>query len=66
MNESKRSLNMLVASMFIFGTIGVVRRFIPMPSAAIAAARGLVGAAFLLLIMAAVLKKKPDRAAGLL
>ena len=63
MNENKRSLSMLIGSMFIFGTIGVVRRFIPMSSAAIAAARGLVGAVFLLLFLMLVRKKKPDRAA---
>jgi RarD protein len=48
--------------MVIFGTIGIFRRLIPLPSASIAALRGIVGAAFLLLLNAAR-RKKPDRAA---
>lgn len=62
MEKTKRSAQKLIVSMFIFGTIGVVRRFIPMASATIAVARGLVGAAFLLLLTFAM-KKRPDRAA---
>ncbi|MCF0132433.1 MAG: EamA family transporter [Blautia sp.] len=38
----------LTISMVIFGTIGIVRRFIPFPSSMIAMVRGFVGAAFLL------------------
>lgn len=60
MEKNKRSLDMLIASMFIFGTIGVVRRYIPLPSATIAVARGLTGAVFLLLFLILVRKKKPD------
>ena len=62
MSKNNRSLYMLVASMVIFGTIGIFRRLIPLPSASIAALRGIVGAAFLLLLNA-VRRKKPDRAA---
>lgn len=62
MSKNNRSLYMLVASMVIFGTIGIFRRLIPLPSASIAALRGIVGAAFLLLLNAAR-RKKPDRAA---
>ena len=62
MSKNNRSLYMLIASMVIFGTIGIFRRLIPLPSASIAALRGIVGAAFLLLLNAAR-RKKPDRAA---
>jgi len=37
--------------MFIFGTIGIFRRYIPISSALVACVRGFVGAAFLLLYM---------------
>lgn len=62
MKKKESSLRMLIASMVIFGTIGVFRRYIPLPSATIAALRGIVGAAFLL-TLTAVRGKKPDRAA---
>lgn len=38
----------LVGSMIIFGTIGIFRRYIPLPSGLIACARGLIGMLFLL------------------
>ena len=47
MNEKRSALWMLLSSMVIFGTVGVFRRWIPLPSATVAAARGIVGAAFL-------------------
>ena len=47
--NSPKSLAMLAASMLIFGSIGVFRRFILLPSAVIACARGIVGALFLTL-----------------
>jgi RarD protein len=62
MKKKESSLRMLIASMVIFGTIGVFRRYIPLPSASIAALRGIVGAAFLL-ALTAIRRKKPDRAA---
>ncbi len=62
MKKKESSLQMLIASMVIFGTIGVFRRFLPLPSASIAALRGIVGAAFLL-ALTAIRRKKPDRAA---
>lgn len=43
--------------MFIFGTIGIFRRYIPLSSGFIAMARGFAGSAFLLLIMLAGRKK---------
>lgn len=42
-----RSLAMLTLSMVIFGSIGIFRRYIPLPSAALACYRGLSGAAVL-------------------
>lgn len=39
----------LIASVFIFGTIGIFANYIPLPSSVIAMSRGLVGALFLLL-----------------
>lgn len=41
----------LVLSMLIFGTIGVFRRYIPLPSSFVAMTRGLAGMAFLLVLM---------------
>lgn len=51
-----------ILSMFIFGTIGVFRRYLPLPSSLVAMARGVIGMLFLLLL-AALLRKKPDGAA---
>lgn len=48
--------------MGIFGTIGIVRYFIPMPASAVACLRGVIGVAFLLLLMV-VTGKQPDRKA---
>ncbi len=53
MKENRQALRMLIGSMVIFGTVGVFRRWIALPSAAVAAARGIVGAAFLLIMLAA-------------
>lgn len=41
----------VILSMFIYGTIGVFVRYIPLPSSLIAMVRGLLGAPFLLLVM---------------
>ena len=57
MKENAKPLRMLVASMVIFGTVGIFRRWIPLPSATVAAARGLVGA-LLLLALKAVRRQK--------
>ncbi|MBR4067582.1 MAG: EamA family transporter [Clostridia bacterium] len=43
----------LIGSMVIFGTIGIFRRYIPLPSGLIACARGLIGMLFLLLYIRA-------------
>lgn len=50
MNRSAR-LQMLL-SMLIFGTIGLLVKYTPLPSAAIALLRGAIGLVFLLLVMA--------------
>lgn len=41
----------LIASMLIFGSVGIFRRLIPLPSAALAGYRGIAGAVFLLIFM---------------
>ena len=51
-----RSLAMLTLSMVIFGSIGIFRRYIPLPSAALACFRGFSGA--LLLFLTAKVQKK--------
>ena len=49
----------ILISMAIFGTVGIFVRFIPMASAAIAFCRGVLGCAFLLILMA-LTGKKPN------
>ena len=51
----------ILASMAIFGTVGIFVRFIPMASAAIAFCRGVMGCVFLLILMATT-GKKPNLA----
>lgn len=48
-NEVTRARISLISAMCIFGTIGVLRRYLPVPSGFLAMVRGLLGAAFLLL-----------------
>ena len=52
----------MIASMIIFGTIGIFVEYIAMPSGIIAAFRGISGMLVLLITMA-VSRKKPDKAA---
>jgi RarD protein len=52
----------LIASMFIFGTIGIFVRHIPLPSSIIALVRGFVGAFFVLLFVY-LRKSKVDKGA---
>ena len=54
MREKNKSIYMLILAMAIFGTIGIFRKFIPLPSATIALTRGAVGAVFLLLFILTV------------
>ena len=56
------ALGLLVTSMCAFGTIGLFRRLIPLPSGTIAFFRGLIGTLTLALVML-ILKKKPNMAA---
>lgn len=44
------SRNMLIMSMCIFGTIGILRRYIPLSSSLVALVRGIIGSVFLLLV----------------
>lgn len=49
----------LLSAMLIFGTVGIFRKYIPLPSGLVAFSRGLIGMLFLLLIML-VRKEKFD------
>jgi len=46
-----KSKLLLIASMLIFGTIGIFRKYIPLSSSLLAIIRGLLGSLFLLLIL---------------
>lgn len=48
-NKNTKAKLQLIISMFIFGTIGIFRKFIPLPSSVIALVRGAIGALFLVL-----------------
>ena len=58
---NRKKLN-IILSMLIFGTIGVVRRYIPFPSSIVALARAAIGLVFLLCVKA-VKREKIDFAA---
>lgn len=58
----KSSRNMLIASMCIFGTIGILRRYIPLSSSLVALVRGVVGAVFLVVVVQ-LRRQKFDREA---
>ena len=49
--ERIRALSALTMSMVIFGTIGVCRRFISLPSGVLACGRGIMGGVFLLIVL---------------
>ena len=55
-NNATRARLGLIISMSIFGTIGIFRRYLPLPSGVIAFARGVIGTLFLL-VLVAVMKK---------
>lgn len=59
MNENLKSKLCFSLSMVVFGTIGLFRRFVGVPSGVIAFSRGIIGAVFLLLILL-LRKQKPD------
>ena len=52
----------LIASMAIFGTIGLIRKYIALPSGMIALCRAWIGALFLVLLLL-LRRQKPDFAA---
>ena len=58
-HENRPALLMLTASMVIWGTLGIFRRYIPLSSGMLAFVRGAVGAAFLLVWLA--LRRQPVR-----
>ena len=49
--NDRKSLGMFIATMLIFGTVGVFRRYIPLPSALLAFTRGILGGLFLLIFV---------------
>ena len=57
--SERKSLGMFILSMLIFGTIGVLRRYIPLSSALLAFSRGILGGLFLLAFVK-MRKKGPD------
>ena len=58
-----RSIWMMVCSMLIFGTIGVFRRFIPLPSAFLACTRGIIGGLCILLLVRLKGKRNTEKPA---
>ena len=52
-----RALLSLTASMLIFGTIGIFRKYIPLSSGLLAFSRGIIGAAFIIILLFVI--KKP-------
>ena len=51
---------MMIAAMTIFGTIGIFRKYIPLPSSTLALARGVIGTLFLLTLVLFVKKQRLD------
>lgn len=49
-SSSRLALLSLIGSMCIFGTIGIFRQYIPLPSGLLACVRGVIGVLFLLLL----------------
>ena len=49
--DTAKSYTALTSSMLIFGTLGIFRRYIPLSSAMLALFRGLLGSAFLLILV---------------
>ena len=66
MNELKNGNRLaylqVVSSMLIFGTVGIVRRGMALPSAFVAASRGFIGCAVILLFML-IMRRKPSLSA---
>ncbi len=58
--NNNRDKMMMIAAMTIFGTIGIFRRYIPLPSSTLALARGVIGTLFLLTLVLFVKKQRLD------
>ena len=56
-NTTSKSRVMLLSAVCIFGTIGILRRYIPLSSSLIALVRGVVGSLFLVLVLCFTKKK---------
>ena len=60
--SEKSSRFVMILSMVIFGTIGILRRYIPYSSSLVAMVRGIIGSVFLLLVIL-LSKKSFDKSA---
>ncbi len=49
--NDKKSILMIITSMLIFGSIGIFRRNLPVPSAFLACIRGIIGGIFLIIVV---------------
>ncbi|MBR5190408.1 MAG: EamA family transporter [Clostridia bacterium] len=58
MNENTKAKLSLIISMFVFGTIGIVRIYVPLSSGLIAISRGYIGAVVLILLIVLIKKQK--------
>lgn len=59
MKSQIKNTLMMVVSMTIFGTIGLIRRYIELPSGYLAISRGIIGSLFLTTVLL-VFKRKPN------
>lgn len=59
--NDRRSTWMFISSMLIFGTIGIFRRHIPLPSAFLAFSRGILGGLFLMAFLKLKRRKPEER-----
>ena len=59
--NDRRSTWMFISSMLIFGTIGIFRRYIPLPSAFLAFSRGILGGLFLLAFLKLKRRKQAEK-----
>lgn len=58
MNEKTKAKLSLIISMFVFGTIGIFRKYVPLSSGLIAISRGYIGAVVLVLLIVLIKKQK--------
>ena len=62
--NDKRALGIFISSMLIFGTVGVLRRYIPLSSALLAFSRGILGGLFLLVFVRIRKKGRGEKLSG--